>query len=562
MDHSGKGKRLGIIIAGIAAVLLIACFGIICAVANSSKNIFPHTYVGNISISGLREADAASLIEQKTADQSAQRNIVIQCPDFQVTMDAAKAEIGINSAETAKKAYELGREGNALQKGLAYLSALFHKRVVSVDYTLGNETYVKTLLNDAVSQISDPLVETSYKTEGKNLVITVGREGNAVDESALYKTILNRLTVQDFSVLVVKPQVKNPSAIDWDALYQSVYVAPSDASLDSKTGKIIPHITGVNFDLEAAKKAVESASAGQTVTIPLVYTQPGVTTKSLNAELFKNVLGTCTTTVGGSSNRASNVKLSASLVNGTILNPGDVFSYNTTVGSRQASRGFLPAPAYVSGQTVDEIGGGVCQVSSTLYLASLRSNLQIMERYCHTYAVGYVPDGMDATVYYGSLDYRFKNNTKYPIKISASMSGRTLRVVIYGTDTDHITVKMTNKTLSTSPYKTVLKEDSSLSSGQQKVETTGYTGKTVEVYRSVYGSDGTLISSKLENTSVYKKRDKIILVASKTGHAPPPSPSPSKAPATATPKPSVSPSPSPSPKPSASAPASPGAGSD
>ena len=111
------------------------------------------------------------------------------------------------------------------------------------------------------------------------------------------------------------------------------------------------------------------------------------------------------------------------------------------VGSRQASRGFLPAPAYVSGQTVQEIGGGVCQGSSTIYLAALRANLEIVERYPHGYITRYVPDGMDATVYYGVKDFRFKNDTPFPIKIVGSVSGRTLTVNILGTKHNNITVE-------------------------------------------------------------------------------------------------------------------------
>ena len=99
------------------------------------------------------------------------------------------------------------------------------------------------------------------------------------------------------------------------------------------------------------------------------------------------------------------------------MNSGDVFSYNGVVGQRTAARGYQAAPAYVQGETVDEIGGGICQTSSTIYYAVLHTTLEIVERHAHMYSVGYVPDGMDATVYFGLSDFRFKNNTDYPVKI-------------------------------------------------------------------------------------------------------------------------------------------------
>lgn len=192
--------------------------------------------------------------------------------------------------------------------------------------------------------------------------------------------------------------------------------------------------------------------------------------------------------------------------------PGEEFSYNGVVGSRQASRGFLPAPAYVSGQTVQEIGGGVCQGSSTIYLAALRANLEITERYPHGYITRYVPDGMDATVYYGVKDFKFKNDTPFPIKIQGSVSGRTLTVNILGTKSDNITVEMTNEIVGTTGYNTVYKVDSSLSAGSTRVDVTPYSGYTVKVYRNLY-EGGKLINTKLEDTSVYKSRDKVVMVS-------------------------------------------------
>lgn len=269
---------------------------------------------------------------------------------------------------------------------------------------------------------------------------------------------------------------------------------------------------GISFDAAAAQTAYDGLDWGATQDFPLDITQPTTTVDDLTPKLYQDVLGSCSTNISGSTNRVENIRLAARYFNGTVLMPGETFSYNGIVGSRSAARGFLPAPAYVGGETVQETGGGVCQGSSTVYLAALRANLKIVERYPHGYITRYVPDGMDATVYYGAKDFRFQNDTPFPLKVVASVSGRTLTVNILGTKSDNITVEMTNQVVGTTPYKTVYQVDESLPAGTTKVKTTPYTGYTVKVYRNLY-ENGALKDTKLESTSVYRPRDQVILVS-------------------------------------------------
>ena len=296
---------------------------------------------------------------------------------------------------------------------------------------------------------------------------------------------------------------------------------------------------GISFDAQAAQTVFDGMDWGETQSIDLILTQPETTVADLEPQLYQDVLGTCSTNISGSANRVQNISLAAQFFNGSVLMPGEEFSYNGTVGSRQASRGFLPAPAYVSGQTVQEIGGGVCQGSSTIYLAALRANLEITERYPHGYITRYVPDGMDATVYYGVKDFKFKNDTPFPVKIQGSVSGRTLTVNILGTKADNITVEMTNETVGTTGYNTVYKVDNSLSAGSSRVDVTPYAGYTIKTYRNLY-ENGKLIDTKLEDTSVYKSRDKVVMVSPADAYkygipgysapAPKPAPAPDPAP--------------------------------
>ena len=255
---------------------------------------------------------------------------------------------------------------------------------------------------------------------------------------------------------------------------------------------------------------VRISTTCSTTLIPAQIEQPRVTADELKGVLFRDVLGQCRTHVSGSSARISNVKLSAAACNGVVLNTGDVFSYNNTTGQRTTAKGYQAAPAYVGGETVDEVGGGVCQTSSTLYYACLRANLEITERYAHRYVPAYIDWGMDATVSWGGPDYKFTNNTDYPIKIVTSYSGGYLTVKILGTNVDGTYVKMTNEVLSKTNWETVYKDDPSLPAGTEKVTTTPYTGYKVKSYRNVYSASGKLISSTYEATSDYKVRNKVI----------------------------------------------------
>ena len=258
----------------------------------------------------------------------------------------------------------------------------------------------------------------------------------------------------------------------------------------------------------------KQAAPGETLTVQADIQQPEVTAADLKAVLFRDVLGEAKTHVSGSAGRIGNVKLSAQIINGLVLNSGETFSYNGSVGKRTADRGFKPAPAYVKGETVDEIGGGICQTSSTLYLACLLSNLEITERYAHRYVPAYIAWGMDATVSWGGPDYKFTNNTLYPVKIVTKYEKGYLTVQILGTNVDGTYVKMSNEVLSKTPWETIYQEDPTMAPGSPDVvKVTPYTGYKVNSYQTIYDKDGKVIDSHFEESSNYKVRNKVILQA-------------------------------------------------
>ena len=289
-----------------------------------------------------------------------------------------------------------------------------------------------------------------------------------------------------------------------------------NASYDIENEKIIPSHAGVSFTLEDLQSAYDAAAPGETFTVRATVERPEVTTEQLEAGLFRDELSSYTTRVGGAPGRHKNVKLTAERITGYILNAGDTMKYGPLVTPFTAENGYSPAPGYLNGKTVDMIGGGACQASSTLYAAVLYANLEIVQRVNHGYASDYIGLGLDATVASGGPEFEFRNNTLYPIKVQADFFTKDkkdyIKITLLGTKTDDHYVKIVTELISTTPYEEELVETDTLAPGEQKVEQTPYTGYVVKTYRNVYAGDGTLLSSTYEATSRYKSRNRIILV--------------------------------------------------
>ena len=193
--------------------------------------------------------------------------------------------------------------------------------------------------------------------------------------------------------------------------------------------------------------------------------------------------------------------------------PGETFSFNQTVGQRTKAAGFKEATAYSNGQVVQEVGGGICQVSSTLYNAVLYANLEIVERTNHGFKPSYVKPGLDATVSWGGPDFKFKNNRNYPVRIKTDTSGKVLKIYIYGLKTDNdYTVTLDAQYVSTVYYETIYQKDSSLGSGESKVIQSGSNGCKTATYKYLYDANGTLIASECISRDTYNPHNKIIAV--------------------------------------------------
>ena len=509
LKGGGGGKAFLVPVIVFAAVL--AGYLGLCAYAGNLNTFYPNYRINGIDVGGLTVSEAQEKLESDLLNQS----IDLVDPQTDTRMSITVADLGytVESFDgDAQYWMENVKRDGFLSHGKEFLFSLAGKRVSGANWPGMNADTLTATAEHVCEALSHQVVNTTYEVGEDSISIVKARDGHLLDTGLVAAQLQN---IDQYSregyQLEVSSQMVPARALSAKAIHQEVAAEMKNAGYDAATGTITPEQMGADFDVSAAQKALDSAQPGETVTIPADIRQPEVTAEHLKAVLFRDVLGEARTHVSGTAARISNVKLSAASINNYVMNTGDVFSYNEVVGKRTAENGYQAAPAYVKGETVDEIGGGICQTSSTLYYACLLGDLEITERYAHRYVPAYILWGADATVSWGGPDYKFTNQTAYPIKIVTEYSKGYLTVKILGTNTTGQYAKITNKVLETTPWETVYEEDETLAPGKEEVKTTPYTGYKVETYHTIYDRDGKIIDSHFEAASNYKVRNKVIL---------------------------------------------------
>lgn len=507
---AGRKKGAGKKIAVAAGVLVVLLAGGALGYTYGYGGVHFGMQAGAVKVGGMSLAEAEKAIDKAAPGLLDGEAITLTIYDTEYTIDIASVTTGLDSEQSAKDAYAYTHEGGLATRVGHTLGALFGRGEAPLSVSVDEDALAARLDEISAEALTEP-VDPSWKVEGDMLVIDTGKPGVKFDRDAVSKEVTEKIRTMDFKAFEVEVTTSDPAPVDMDKISAEAQTAPKNATVDKTDGKtIVPSVDGVAFDLEAAKEIVGDGSE-QTYEIPITRTPAEVTADKLAEVLFSDTLASTSTNLNaGNKPRTNNVRLACEHINGTILNPGDEFSYNGVVGERTAARGFQSAGAYANGQLIDEVGGGVCQPSTTLYMAVLRADLEVTERHNHSLTVAYAPLGEDATVSWGGPDFRFKNNTKYPIKILASQSGGSMSVKIIGTKTSDKSVSLKTEILETLQYETVEQTDSSLEPGQRQTKQTGATGYKTVTYKTVT-ENGESTTTKANN-SYYKKRDKIILV--------------------------------------------------
>ena len=450
----------------IFVLLSLIIFGTFSFINLTSTKIAKGVYIKGIDVSGLTKEDATKKISSYVSS-SIPEEIKLKHNDFETSLSTSQLSIYFNTEEAVNMAYNIGKNGNIFQKNTEILNTLFSKVNIDPGFSI-DEEQLKKDLQDISSKLPDKVIESSCYIDDNRLIITKGQAGKSikVKDSANYITKeINNLNVQNNPLELITEDAY-PNQIDLDAVYNEVHKDPVNAYYSQNPYVVHPSENGLDFaiSLDDAKKLLQEQKDEYVIPLKVLY--PSVTTNMIGTEAFPDLLSEFSTKYAASNkNRTTNLILASKKINGTVLMPGETFSYNKVVGARTIAAGYKEAPIYVSGRVEDGIGGGICQITTTLYNAVLYANLDIVERSNHQFVPSYAGPSRDATVVYGAIDFKFKNNRDYPIKITCSVSGGIANFKIWGLKSDNdyevqITSRTTGKTATaiySDAYKTLKK---------------------------------------------------------------------------------------------------------
>lgn len=499
----------------IVLIILLAILSTIFALINmNNTNIIDGVFIQGIDVSNLSVEDAKSKLSS-IVNEYISKEITLKYGDFSKTLVPSQFNVNFDVDSAVQTAYSIGRSGNVFENNFAILNALLNSNNIGQNMEYDSEL-LDALLLELNNELPGRMENSGYYVDGTNLIIDSGKEGVNVDTEVLANRIAKALNDINNQDIVIEIPVVNvaPSPIDLDAIYNEVHKDPVDAYYTTDPYVVHPSSTGLDFDISMDEAREMLKTYQEEYTIPLKVTYPSVSTNDIGSEAFPDLLSSFRTSFTSSnSNRSTNIRLCSEKINGTVLMPGETFSFNQVVGKRTPEAGFKPATAYSGGKVVQEYGGGICQVSSTLYNAVLYANLEITERTNHGYKPSYVDPGLDATVSWGGPDFKFTNNRDYPIRIVCDTSNKILNIYIYGLrrDTDYKVV-LDAQYVSTVYFKTVYQKDSSLASGQSRVIQSGSNGCKTATYKYLYDANGTLVSSECISRDTYNPHNKIVAV--------------------------------------------------
>ena len=473
-------------------IILVAIFvGILIASAlffysqiQNTNIIQSGIFIKGINVSGLTKQQA---IEKVSEELNYQMNdhitLTYKNHEFYVNIEQIEAKFDIEAS--VNFAFNIAKSGNMINDVQEYISVLINHIDIEPKLTY-NEDALNKYLGHIEANLPDQLVQSSYYVEDDEIIITNGINGAGIVVDEMKETII--AAIQDVSYsnryIDIPTYVKYPEPIQVEAIHSEVYRAPENAYFTTEPYAVFSEVVGIDFSIDEMKQKINENPDAEEYAVSLNYTIPDITVKDFGMEAFPNMLATYSTKYAASNkDRTTNLRLASNKINGTVVMPGEVFSYNKVVGKRTIAAGYKEAAIYQDGQVTSGLGGGICQISTTLYNAVIAADLGITSRRNHMFVPSYVTAGKDATVVWGSTDFKFKNTRDYPIKIESSVSGGVATVSIYGlkTDNEYDSIRIEAKTIKSTN-----------------------TSLVVDAYR-VYRKDGQVVRSEKISRDTYKK---------------------------------------------------------
>ena len=447
-----KQQKINVLIIIGITFFIISIFSTIFALINiNNSNIISGVKIENIDMSGLTAEEARSKLELLYKEKQ-EKDIMLKYKEYETNINSELLDTNYNIEEAVREAISFGKEKNIFANNYDILFALFGFKNIKVNMEI-NEEETKKTIEDIGTKLPGSVIEPEYIIENDNLIITKGKEGKQINIDEMVGLIQNEIYNLNFNNTPIEIQTITtyPSEVNLEAIHQEIYKEAKNAYYTQNPYKVHPSENGLDFKISMEEAQNLLANAQDTCTIPLKVTYPKISTNMVGSEAFPNLLSTFSTNYNANqTNRTTNLRLAANKINGTVLMPGQTFSYNKVVGNRTTAAGYKEAGTYVNGQIVDGVGGGICQITTTLYNAVLYANLDIVQRTNHQFIPSYSTASRDATVVYGAIDFQFKNNREYPIKIYCSVSGGVAKCNIFGVKTaNDYEVQLTSRITST-----------------------------------------------------------------------------------------------------------------
>lgn len=527
-DQNRKVVLVGLCAAALALILVFIGIFFIGSSDPYDKTILNNVMIADINVGGMTKEEAITAVKEATGQTFASTDMVIDLAGTELRLSPADTKVSLDVKAAVNAAYDYGRTGTKEEQENAYLNSLSGSHIIGLlPYLELNEVYIQEMLADYAAGSGSSLTEASYGLDtvmpdltdedfdptGKapTLVILMGTPGIHFDVNAVYEQILDAYSLHTFSVTIEDVDtVSEPKSVDLEAIYAEFCVEPVNATIDLRNYKVTPGTYGCTFDLDAAQALIDQAEYGEEIRIPMEYIAPTILDEDM---FFQDVLAEYKNSYQGAV-LEKNLQAACKALNGTVINPGEEFSFNEVVGERTSEKGYRYATDVTGMEETTTLGGGISQVSSVLYYCALVADLDVTNRTSHKLIPGYSDYGLDAMVGWRTPDFKFVNSTGFPIRIDAEASGGQVKMAIVGTDERDYHVAMDYEITATKAPKTEYKDfkaDNKEGYKDGDVVREGVKGYSVKTYKLKYdNATGELISRDFVANTTYQSVSKVI----------------------------------------------------
>lgn len=514
-----KIKITAIITISILIILMFAISSIVIVKTIYYDKIYQGVVVNGINAGGISKDQLKNILVSKYQEKVTELSIPLAYKNIQNSVDFSSIDVSYNVDEAVNAAWNIGRQGNLLERLSSISTSRSKTKYIELRVSY-NQNKLQSQIDELYSNTLIPVKESDVLIQDTNLTIHSGTHGEHFDKMLLIEKIDKQILQCNPSEIKIPLIVTKPSQIEAEKLYSQVNVEPVDAKLTVLNNRIVisPELNGRSIAMETLTQAINELEDTENTEkiIPITITLAKVTKQSLSDTLFRDTLSTMTTIFYRRNpievNRSENIRIALSKMNGTVIENGKTFSFNKIVGERTIEEGYKDAYTFVNGKLVADTGGGICQVSSTLYNAILFSDLPVLERGNHTFAVSYVPPGRDAAVFYGSKDFIFENNTGWPVLVNAYIiKGNNIYIELKGTKKNFKkSIQIITDTKSVIPNKVTYIRDNSIAPGKVILKQHGGAGYVVDTFKIVK-ENGVQVKRQFLHTSTYKPLEEIYL---------------------------------------------------